>query len=98
MQAKRKPSKTFQQVEHEARAVDVAMGRLDSAAAIFEKSRTQVALEVGAVLATAQSKLSKYGEGVFIRWIQERLGLKKTTAYLLWMLALLPLRHNQLNH
>ena len=81
MQKKRKPSKTFQRVEREAKAADAALGRLDSATAVFEKSRTQVALEVGAVLATAQVKLSRYGEGVFIRWIQERLKLRRTTAY-----------------
>ncbi len=81
MPSKRKPSKTFGQVEPEAQEIDAALGRLGSARALFEKSRTEVALEVGAVLATAQTKLSNYGEGVFIRWIQERLGLKKTTAY-----------------
>ena len=78
---KRKPSKTFLKVETEAQEVDVALGRFNSATAIFEKSKTQTALEVGAVLTAAQKKLSKYGEGVFIRWIQERLKLKKTTAY-----------------
>jgi hypothetical protein len=81
MQKKRNSSKTFLQVEQEAKAVDVALGRLESARAVFEKSRTEVALEVGAVLAAAQKKLSRYGDGVFIRWIQERLGLKKMTAY-----------------
>lgn len=83
MKAKRQHSKTFNKVENEAVAIDEAMGRLNNATAIFEKSNTQVALEVGAILATAQAKLSKYGEGVFIRWIQERLRLrlKKTTAY-----------------
>ena len=81
MKANRRPSKTFQKVEGEARAVDEAMGRLDSATAIFERSRTQVAMEVGAVLAAAQAKLSKYGEGVFNRWLSDRLKLGKSTAY-----------------
>lgn len=77
----RKPSKTFLKVEAEAQEVDAALGRLNSLTAVFEKSKTQTALEVGAILAAAQKKLSKYGEGVFIRWIQERLKLKKTRAY-----------------
>ena len=81
MKANRQHSKTFHKVESEALAIDEAMGRLNNATAIFEKSNTQVALEVGAVLATAQAKLSKYGEGVFIRWIKVRLRFAKTTAY-----------------
>ncbi|RYD88391.1 MAG: hypothetical protein EOP50_19175 [Sphingobacteriales bacterium] len=68
-------------IEAEAQAVDEAMGRLGSAKAVFEKTRTEVALKVGAILSTAQGKLSRYGDGVFIRWVQERLGLQKTTAY-----------------
>ena len=74
-------SKTFKQVEYETKAIKSALGRLNIATGIFEKSRTQVALEVGAALTTAQAKLSRYGEGVFIRWIRNRLKLKKTTAY-----------------
>ena len=74
-------SKTFKRVECEAEAVDAALGRLKSARGIFENSRTHVALEVGAALATAQTKLSRYGVGVFIRWIRDRLKLKRTTAY-----------------
>lgn len=77
----RKPSKTFKQLETEAQEVDAVLNRLNTSTAIFEKSRTQVALEVGAILTAAQKKLSKYGEGTYIRWIQERLGMKKTTAY-----------------
>lgn len=78
---KRKASKTFLKVETEAKEVDAVLNQLNTSTAIFEKSRTQVALEVGAILTAAQAKLSKYGDGVFVRWIQERLGMKKTTAY-----------------
>lgn len=77
----RKASKTFLKVETEAQEVDAVLNRLKTSTAIFEKSRTQTALEVGAILTAAQTKLSKYGEGTYIRWIQERLGMKKTTAY-----------------
>lgn len=67
-------SKTYKLVEDQALAIQRSREQ-------FSRLKSEHIISVGKLLMEAQSKLSKYGDGVFIKWLKERLHISKTTAY-----------------
>ena len=45
------------------------------------KTLAEAVVRMGAVLAQAQSQLAKHGDGTFAKWVRDRCGISKSTAY-----------------
>src|SRR5687768_9877950 len=67
-------SKAMRSVEEHAELVEEMRGRLN-------RIKSETAIAEGEELSKAQHKLAKYGDGVFGKWLSERLEMSRASAY-----------------